>query len=82
MGKKDDGKRKLVLRRQTMRSLSAAQLDRVNGGMAYTQAGAQCDTTICDPTEANWGGGWDGGWGGGWDGGWGGGWDGGGDWGW
>ena len=50
--------------------------------MAYTQAGWQCDTTICD-TEANagwggggWDGGWDGGWGGGYDGGWGG------DWGW
>jgi len=80
MGKRDESRRKLVLRRQTLRRLDAKQLDRVNGGMAYTQAGSNCDTTICDPDELNvgggWGGGWDGGWGGGWDGGWGG------DWGW
>ena len=80
MGKKDDASRRLVLRKQTMRALSAAQLDKVNGGYAYTQAGSNCDTTICDPDELNYGGGWGGDWGGDWGGGWGGGW--GGDWGW
>lgn len=79
MGSKNDTLRKLVLRRETMKTLSGAQLDKVNGAYAaYTQAGWQCDTTICDPTELNmggggWGGGW-GDWGGGWGGDWGGGW--------
>jgi hypothetical protein len=79
MGTKQDEKRKLVLRRESMRTLSARQLDRVAGGMAYTQFGSNCDTTICDPDETDnaWGGGW--GWGGGYAD-WGG--YGGGDWGW
>jgi hypothetical protein len=75
MKKQQDGNRKLVLRRESMRTLSAQQLDRVAGGMAYTQYGSNCDTTICDPDETDNAWGWGGGYGD-----WGG--YGGGDWGW
>ena len=53
--KQDDSSRKLTLRRESLRTLDDADLERVSGGAAamYTQAGHQCDTTICDPTEAN-----------------------------
>ena len=44
---------KLTLRRESLRTLDDADLDRVSGGAAamYTQAGHQCDTTICDQDE-------------------------------
>ena len=52
---KKDSSPKLTLRRESLRTLDDADLDRVSGGAAamYTQAGHQCDTTICDPDELN-----------------------------
>ncbi len=52
---KNDSSPKLTLRRESLRTLDDADLERVSGGAAamYTQAGHQCDTTICDPDELN-----------------------------
>jgi len=45
--------RKLTLRRESLRTLDDADLERASGGAAamYMHAGHQCDTTICDPDE-------------------------------
>jgi hypothetical protein len=54
---------KLTLRRESLRTLDDADLERVSGGAAamYTQAGHQCDTTICDDETVNAAGGGEGG---------------------